>query len=143
MKNAENKARVELDIDATPEKVWDGLTKPDAVKQYMMGAKLETDWKVGSAITWKGEYKGKSFEDKGKVLKVDKPKHLAYTHSSPGSDTANAEENYRTISIHLAPQGNGTRLTLTQDNNPNENAKKESEKTWKMMLEGLKKVAEN
>ena len=143
MKNAENTAQVELDINASPQKVWEGLTKPAAVKQYMMGAELKTDWEVGSAITWTGEYKGKPFQDKGTVLQADKPKHLAYTHSSPGPGKADAPENYRHIDIHLAPKGKGTRLTLTQDNNPNEEARKESEKTWMTMMEGLKKVAEN
>ncbi len=141
MKSAENKAQVELDINASPEKVWDGLTKPSAVKEYMMGAELKTDWKVGSSITWKGEYKGKPFEDKGEVLKNEKPKHLVYTHSSPGAE-ANAKKTFRTIDIGLTPKGNGTRLTLTQDSVPDEAAKKESEKTWMMMLEGLKKVVE-
>ena len=142
MKIADMTLKVELDINASPEKVWEGLTKPEAVKQYMMGAKLDTDWKEGSPITWKGEYKGKPFEDKGQVLHARKPEHLAYSHISPGSGEADKPENQHNVDIRLARAGKGTRLTLTQDNNPTEEAKAESEKNWKMMLEGLKKVVE-
>jgi len=143
MKTAQSTAKVELDINATPEEVWDGLTRPEAVKQYMMGAKLETDWKEGSPISWKGEFKGKAFEDKGKVLHAVKPEHLAYSHISPSAGEKDRPEYYHQVSIRLAPVEKGTHLTLTQDNNPSEEARSESEKNWKMMMEGLKKVVEN
>lgn len=143
MKDDDITSVVELDINASPEKVWNGLTDPKAVKQYMMGAKLETDWKEGSPISWKGEFNGRPFEDKGKVLRVVKGQRLAYSHISPGSGEEDKAENYRMVDIQLFPRSHGTHLTLTQDNNPSEKARTESEKNWKMMLEGLKKVVEN
>ena len=42
-------------IDAPQAKVWDALTNPAKVRQYMHGTNISTDWKVGSPITWKGE----------------------------------------------------------------------------------------
>ncbi|MCI1752322.1 MAG: SRPBCC domain-containing protein [Flavobacteriales bacterium] len=142
MDTKENISKVELDINATPERVWRGLTTPTDVKQYMMGADLRTDWKVGGPVVWSGEFKGKKFEDKGKVLRFDKAEHLAYTHISPSSGEADKPENYREVHIKLSKKGDKTHLVLTQDNNPSAEAKKESEKNWKMMMEGLKKVAE-
>ena len=38
---------------------------PEAIKQYMFGTNVVTDWREGSPITWKGEWQGKSYEDKG------------------------------------------------------------------------------
>ena len=46
-------------INAPASKVWDALTKPEQIKQYMFGTEVTTDWKVGSPITYKGEWKGK------------------------------------------------------------------------------------
>ena len=142
MKDEDITSVVELDINASPEEVWNGLTDPKAVKQYMMGAKLETDWKEGSPISWKGEFKGKAFEDKGKVLRVVKGERIGYPHISHGKGTADKPEHYRMVDIQLFPRNHGTHLTLTQDNNPSEKARSESEKNWKMMLEGLKKIVE-
>ena len=67
-------------IDAPRAKVWDALTNPEKVKGYMHGTNLSTDWKVGSPISWKGDWKGKSYEDKGKVLEVVPEKLLKNTH---------------------------------------------------------------
>ena len=55
-------------IDAPRAKVWDALTNPAKVKQYMHGTNLSTDWKVGSPIAWKGEWKGQSYVDKAPFL---------------------------------------------------------------------------
>ena len=49
-------------IDAPKSEVSDALTKPEKVKQYIHGTNLTTDWKEGSPISWKGEWKGKAYE---------------------------------------------------------------------------------
>ncbi|TWP36965.1 SRPBCC family protein [Leekyejoonella antrihumi] len=54
-------------VDAPPERVWNALTDPDQVAQYMMGSRAETDWKPGSPITWSGQWKGEPYQDKGEV----------------------------------------------------------------------------
>jgi len=137
-----NYRKVELDINASPESVWKALTSPKDVKQYMMGAELGTDRKVGGPVVWRGAFKGKKFEDKGEVLHVDKPEHLAYTHFSPSSGEKDDPENYREVHIRLSKEDDKTHLVLTQDNNASAEAKKGSEKNWKMMLQGLKKIAD-
>jgi hypothetical protein len=67
---------------------------------------------------------------------------LQYTHFSPLAGLPDKPENYHTVSIQLSIDGNGARVSLTQDNNPTEEARSHSEKNWKMMLEGLKKFVE-
>jgi hypothetical protein len=49
-------------------KVSDALRDPAKVKQYVHGTNLATDWKLGSPIAWKGQWKGKSYVDEGTVL---------------------------------------------------------------------------
>ena len=130
-------------IDAPRSDVWDALTKPEKVKQYMHGTNLTTDWKQGSPISWKGEWKGKAYEDKGEVLEVEPQKRLQYTHWSPMGGSEDKPENYHTVTYELAGDNGKTALTLTQDNNATqEEADKMAEDNWGPVLEGLKQVAE-
>ena len=136
-------AKTSITIDASRARVWDALTRADLVKQYMHGTDMSTDWKVGSAITWKGEWKGKPYEDKGKVLAVEPEHMLRYTHWSPMGGSEDRPENYHTVTYDLAGEDGSTKLTLTQDNNPSQEAAAEmAEKNWNPVLEGLKEVAE-
>lgn len=135
-------SKVTMDINASPETIWRALTSPNEVKQYRMGAQLETDWKVGGPIVWRGVFKGKQFEDRGKVLHFDKPEHLAYTHINPSASELDETENCRKIHIRLSKKEDKTNLVLTQDNNPTLEAKRETEKNWRLILHGLKRIAE-
>jgi uncharacterized protein YndB with AHSA1/START domain len=135
-------ARSSITIEALPAKVWQALVTPAAIKQYMFGTNVTSDWKEGSPITWKGEWQGKAYEDKGVIRQFKPNQALQYTHFSPLAGLPDKPENYHTVSIQLSPDGNGTRVSLTQDNNPTEEARSHSEKNWKMMLDGLKKFVE-
>ena len=135
-------AKATTSIGAKKSKVWEALVTPDAIKQYMFGADVESDWSEGSKITWKGEMKGKKYEDKGVILKIDPKKTLQYSHFSPLSGKTDKPENYHTVTINLSGSGNKTEVSLSQDNNLNEEARKESAKNWGAMLEGLKKYVE-
>ena len=61
-------ARASTTIDKPVAIVWRALVTPETIKRYMFGATVVSDWKEGSAIVWKGEWKGKPYEDKGKIL---------------------------------------------------------------------------
>ncbi len=130
-------------IDASRAKVWDALTDPAKVKQYMHGTNLATDWKVGSPITWSGEWKGTSYVDKGTVLEVEPGRRLTYTHWSPMGGSEDKPENYHTVTYDVADDGGTTTLTLTQDNNATqEEADKMAKDNWAPVLQGLKEAAE-
>lgn len=130
-------------IDAPSAEVWDALTNPKKVKQYMHGTQVSTDWKEGSPIRWKGEWKGKSYEDKGQILEVKPQRLLRYTHWSPMGGSEDKPENYHTVTYELAGDDRKTTLTLTQDNNPTkEEADKMAQDNWGPVLSALKKTAE-
>jgi len=130
-------------IDAPRIKVWDALTNPQKVKQYMHGTNLSTDWKVGSPIAWRGEWKGQSYEDKGEVLQADPPQLLKYTHWSPLGGSEDKPENYHTVEYELTEDGGKTALTLKQDNNSSqEEADKMAADNWGPVLQGLKQTVE-
>src|SRR6059058_5157791 len=79
----EHEATAEVTVDAPATQVWRGLTEPELIAQYMFGSRVVTDWQVGSPIVWKGEFEGRSYEDKGEVLEVRPERHLSVTHFSP------------------------------------------------------------
>jgi uncharacterized protein YndB with AHSA1/START domain len=135
-------ATAETEIDAPPKKVWTALTDPAEIEKYMFGSHVVTDWKPGSSIIWKGEYEGKKYEDKGEVLEVEPERRLKLTHFSPLSGQEDVPENYHTLVYELESDGSTTRVALTQDGNPTEEAAKHSQANWQKMLSGLKEVVE-
>ena len=135
-------ARAATTIKTSVDKVWNALTDPEMIKKYMFGATVISDWKEGSKITWKGEWEGKPYEDKGKILRFEPKKSLQYSHFSPLSGLHDNPENYHIVTIDLEEKDEQTNVTLTQDNNINKKDRDHSEKNWKMMLASLKKLLE-
>jgi len=135
-------ARVEITINAPLVKVWEALTSPRLIKEYLFGTDVVTDWKIGSPIIWKGVWQGKAYQDKGKILQVVPNKLLETTYWSGMAGLADIPENYKKVTYELMEIGDNTKLTLTQDNNVTEEDKNHSEQNWKMVLDGLKKLLE-
>lgn len=135
-------ARTEVLINTSPEKVWEGLTKPEIVKEYMFGTELRSDFQVGSPITYVGEWEGKTYEDKGVILKSEPSKLLSHTYWSSVGSTPDLPENYYTITYTLTPVENGTKLLIEQSGSKDEEAKSNSEGNWNMVLKTLKDILE-
>ena len=136
-------ATAESEIDAPPSQVWAALTDPEQIRKYMFGSQVETDWRPGSPIVWKGEYEGKRYEDKGEVLEFEPERRLKVTHFSPLSGQEDVPENYHTLVYELEEHGAKTRVSLSQDNNPTEEAAEHSRANWEQMLSDLKQVVES
>ena len=135
-------AEATITINAPASRVWEAITNPELIKQYLYGAEVITDWKVGSSIIYKGTYQGKAYEDKGNVLKAEPEKLLLITHWSPLSGTSDSPENYHKVSYDLAAENGSIRLTITQDNNGSEEEREQNSNFWKMALESIKKMLE-
>jgi uncharacterized protein YndB with AHSA1/START domain len=135
-------ATAEIDIDAPRESVWAALTARGPNPEIMFGAEVVSDWTVGSSIYWRGEWNGTSFEDKGEVVEVDAPGRLVVTHFSPMTGEADVPENYHRLEFVLTDAAGGTHLSLSQDNNPDQDAADHAAANWRSMLEGVKAVAE-
>lgn len=139
-------AQVSRIIDAPADQVWKALTTPEIIKTYFFGADIQSDWKVGSPVTIKGEMKGKAYEDKGEVRSFDPERRLAFSHFSPSTGQADAPENYHLVAYDLEPEGERTKVTLTQSNlnggvkHSDVKNRAEYEKNWAMVLDGLQKA---
>jgi uncharacterized protein YndB with AHSA1/START domain len=135
-------ATAETEVSASPAQVWKALTDPDQIKKYMFGTDVATDWRQGSPITWKGEYDGKAYEDKGEIVEVVPERRLKVTHFSPLSGQDDVPENYHTLTYEIAALPGKTHLSLSQDNNASAEEAEHSKGNWEMMLAGLKEVVE-
>lgn len=135
-------AKAEITINAPAAKVWEALTNPEMIKQYLFGTEAVSDWQVGSSITYKGVWQGKPYEDKGKILELEPEKLLVSTYWSSMGGKEDKPENYNKVTYELFPQGSQTRLKIVQDNNPSDESKQHSEKNWNMVLGQLKQLLE-
>ncbi|UZX01627.1 ATPase [Arthrobacter sp. CDRTa11] len=129
-------------IDAPLSRVWEVITDPAAVKEFMFGTELVTDWTVGGPIVWRGEWEGKPYEDKGYILEVEPGQRLVHTHYSALGGEEDRPENYHTLTWTLEARDGGTLLTLSQDNNATEQAAQHSQGMWDMLVADVKEIAE-
>jgi uncharacterized protein YndB with AHSA1/START domain len=136
-------ARASVVINAPASSVWDALTNPELIKQYLFGTQVSSDWKVGSSIIYKGTWEDKNFEDKGRILQIEPERLLESTFWSALSGLADVPENYSLIRYDLAPEGSATRVTLTQDNNATAEDAVRADQNWTLVLESMKKLLES
>jgi uncharacterized protein YndB with AHSA1/START domain/predicted enzyme related to lactoylglutathione lyase len=135
-------AKTAITINASLAKVWDAFVNPKVIREYMFGTEVVSEWKVGSPIVWKGVWKGKKYEDKGVILKLEPERVIQYSHFSPLSGLPDTPENYHAVTVKLTRKKSRTLVSLSQDNNPTEQACEHSKENWKMMLAGLKNLLE-
>ena len=125
-------------IAASQMKVWSALVSPEAIKEYMFGTTVVSDWIEGSPISWRGEWEGKPYEDKGVILQATPGLRLQYSHVSSLAGLPETPEHYHTVTIELVPKDIRTSVWLSQDNNPTDAAREHAERNWAAMLAGLK-----
>jgi len=135
-------AKATITINAPASRVWDALTQPELIKQYLFGTHVTTDWEAGSPITYEGTWEGKAYKDKGTILQIEPGKLLVSTFWSALSGLPDIPENYQTVRYELSNEDHGTRLTITQDNNATQADADHSAQNWSMVLDAMKKMLE-
>lgn len=135
-------ATADVHISASPDQVWSAITNPAQVKRYFFGSTVESDFRPGSRITWRGEYDGKTFEDKGEIIEAVPHERLRFTHFSPLTGEADRPENYHELVFDLHHVGPVTHVRFTQDNNASVAEAEEASENWDTMLRGLKELVE-
>jgi uncharacterized protein YndB with AHSA1/START domain len=123
-------------IKASPEQVWDAITKPEFTERYFYGVRIELrDGRrfstLGDAV-WEEE-----------VLEADPPRRLVHGWTSAYDPEMAAEEPSR-VTWEIEPQEGGlTTLTVVHDRL--EGAPKTAESVaggWMYVLSGLKTLLE-
>ena len=135
-------ATASIRINAQPAAIWAVITDPRQLGQAFFGSTIDTDWRVGSPITYRGEWQGRRFEDKGEIVKVEPNEVLQVTHFSPLSGQPDIPENYHTVTFQLARRDGGTELVITQTNAASQEEREHSEANWAKVLDSIKQAAE-
>jgi len=135
-----NKKSVTIDAPVTD--VWKALTDVGMIKQYFFGVEVRGDWKEGNTIIYKGEWQGKKFESKARVLQVEDQNLLKYSYWSNMSGQPDESEYYHIITYELSPENGGTKLVMTEENLTDQSMKERSAKIWDMVFDNLKKLVE-
>jgi uncharacterized protein YndB with AHSA1/START domain len=135
--------KMSVSINAPKAKVWNALINPEEIKKYLFGTDAVSDWKAGSPITFRGTWEGKSYEDKGKILKIEKESVLQYNYWSNFSGEKDEPGNYSNITYQLTESKGRTLFTLRQDNIKSKEAQLRSENNWGMILNKMKNLLEN
>ncbi len=100
-------------IRTTPEKVWQALTDPAFTERFWYGTRLESDWQVGSPITFV-KPEGMGDPDRGKVLVADRPRTLSFEWTEIGYAPLKGERPSR-ATFTIEPETDGVKLTLVHD----------------------------
>jgi uncharacterized protein YndB with AHSA1/START domain/DNA-binding transcriptional ArsR family regulator len=140
-------------IRATPERTWSALTDPAFTKRYW-GVSLESDWTVGSTVTWALD-RVTIADDEQVVLVADPPRRLSYTWhtvtpefvAAYGDDPeflakASAEPR-STVTFDIEPVGDLVKLTVTHDGfDPGSVIQGGIAEGWPPILSSLKSLLE-
>lgn len=135
-------AKRSIVVNAPASRVWQALIRPELVKRYLFGTEMTADWRVGGAVTYRGQWEGKAYQDKGSVLVYEPEKRLRTTYFSSMSGLEDKPESYSTVTYELSEAGGWTTLTVTQDNNPSPESAEHSAQNWELVLANLKNVVE-
>jgi uncharacterized protein YndB with AHSA1/START domain len=125
-------------IKATPEQIWDAITKPEFTSRYFHGVTIDT-----SPALRRSYYHGE-LADEAEVLEWEPPRRLVHAWVSFYDPEMAVEEPSR-VSWEIEPQDGGYSL-LTVVHDQLEGAPKTAASVvgpgWMMVLSGLKTVLE-
>jgi len=134
--------RKTVKINANTTKVWNAITNPKMIKKYLFGTKVITDWKVGSEISFQGDWQGKKFRDKGVIEKFEVEKLFQYTYWSAFSGLEDKKENYSWVTFELSGDDKITKLTVSQKGFADKASQEHSDKGWSMVMQKIKELVE-
>lgn len=135
-------ARTSLPIAAGRDAIWHAVTDPDTIARYLYGTRVTTDWQAGSPITYRGEWEGTPYEDKGTILEIVPGERLVISYYSPLSGKPDVPDSYQTVSYLLADAGDRTLVTITQDGCTDRAEADRMSANWASILESLRSVTE-
>jgi uncharacterized protein YndB with AHSA1/START domain len=104
-----------IHIAATPDSVWQALTDGALTRQYWYGRRVESDWKVGSQVTfWYETGSGEAVSDRGILLESNRPQRLSYTFQVQFNEEMRDESPSR-VTFEIEAEGEECKLTVTHD----------------------------
>ena len=140
-------------INTTPEQLWQALTDPAFTGRYW-GATFDSDWNVGSAMTW--EENGVTIADPAQIVLESEPyRRLAYTWHTFAPEWAQshgfsdefiakvASEPRSKVTFDIEPLGQMVKLTVVHDGfDPGSTVLEGVSQGWPQILSNLKTLLE-
>jgi uncharacterized protein YndB with AHSA1/START domain len=129
-------------VRATPEQLWDAITKPEFTSKYFYGSVIDSTYEPGAPyIGWSTD-RSQQYVD-GEVIEADAPRKLVTTWRATYDPDLAAEPASR-VTWEIEPSGEGvTKLTVVHDEL--EASPKTAENVaggWSFVLSGLKTLLE-
>ena len=135
--------RRHINIDASPTEVWSALTDPAKTREYFFHCAVNSDWEVGSSISFRGRvFLLKKIELTGTILDIEPGRFLKYTLHN---DDDYREPSFSTITISLATGNDGVKVSVTDDVGKGPGSEDRYERSalgWEKVLKGLKELVE-
>ncbi len=130
-------------IKATPEEIWDAITKPEFTSRYFHGSQIDSTFVPGTPYRSWSPDRSKLWVE-GDVLDSDPPRRLSHTWRSL-YDAETAGEEPSRVTWEIEPQDGGfSKLVVVHDQL--EGAPKTAESVsgagWMMVLSGMKTLLE-
>jgi uncharacterized protein YndB with AHSA1/START domain len=133
-------------INAGSAKVWNVLTNPEIIKEYLFGTETITDWNPGSEIIFQGVYGDNNeyaYRDKGVIQKNIFHELISYSYWSGFSGLEDKPENYSLVTYTLVDKGNNiTNFTWAQKGFATEEGYQHSAGGMEDFLKKIKEIAE-
>jgi len=126
-------------IAASPEKVWEALTRPDVTEKYWFGYRVQADGRAGERMTAFNPAGRKVHDDP--IVESDPPRRLVYGWKSLYKELP--DERPSRVTFVLEPLKGQTRLTVTHDEFDEDSRMFEMiSKGWPAVLSSLKSFLE-
>ena len=127
-------------IRATPEEIWDAITKPEFTVKYFYGTRVESDLAIGSPFLYRA---GDSEEllVEGEVLESDPPRRLSVTWRFLYDPELAAEEPSR-VTWEIEPQEGGYCKFTAIHEGLGPKAAEQVQGGWPYIVSGLKTLLE-
>jgi uncharacterized protein YndB with AHSA1/START domain len=128
-------------IRATPEQVWDAITKPEFTTKYLYGSVIESTFEPGSRYLGVASDGGHHLVE-GEVLESEPPRMLRHTWRALWDPDLAGEPPSR-VTWEIEPQESGvTKLTVVHDQLEASPKTATAVEGWSYVLSGLKTLLE-
>jgi len=127
-------------IRATPEAIWDALTRPEIQRQFWYGVHQESEWKTGAS--WTMYMPDGRVADQGEILEAERPRKIVIKWRNEFRPELKDCGDTR-CTYEIVPAGEVTKLTIVHEATAAGQAMIDAvSQGWPMILSGLKTLLE-
>lgn len=131
----------DITIHAPIARVWEAITTPHLVRQFLSGNVVST-WEKGDSIVFVNDWEGVEHRDKGRILDIRPPYLLRIAYLPVLGELEDTPENYQEITWELTSIESITTVTVMHTNIRDEFFGKRAPELWGEILRGLKSITE-